>query len=150
MNLNNLILNELKDADEIYIYGYGIAGKWFFDNLPNKGSMKCFIDTDQKKSGIGDLGVPIKTPNQLPEALGANAAIIITVIDIQDVIDIAKRLKCKKVIPLGLYLDELDVSTYENNTGESIPFLKYSLRGYLEKLKDMQVMALQSCLVKVL
>jgi len=159
MNLNNLIFNELTDADEIYIYGYGIAGKWFFDNLPNKESLKCFIDTDQKKSGISDLGVPIKTPQQLPDTLGPNAAIIITVIDIQDVIDIVKKMKCKKVIPLGLYLDELDVSTYENNTGESIPFLKYSLeavrschQGYFSEnelfLRSVDLVITEKCSLK--
>ena len=34
-------------SSEIFIYGFGLAGKWLSDYLDN--NVKAFIDTDKKK-----------------------------------------------------------------------------------------------------
>ena len=39
----------IKEYDDIYIYGFGIAGRWLSDNLSKK--INNFIDTDENKSG---------------------------------------------------------------------------------------------------
>ena len=55
MKFQELMLNELNDVQSIYIYGYGIAGRWLYDNMPQKEKIKGFIDTDHKKSGLSPL-----------------------------------------------------------------------------------------------
>lgn len=127
MNFDDLLKKELLDSQNIFIYGYGIAGRWLYDNLPNKDKIKGFIDTDFKKSGKNNLGITIYTPQSVAEVLTADSIIINTVIDIQDVQDIVGRLQHHRSIALGLYLDNLDNLAHINNTVESESFLKYSL-----------------------
>ena len=46
MNFEKLNLNKYSN---VYVYGFGLSGKWFSDNSPKK--INFFIDTDEKKSG---------------------------------------------------------------------------------------------------
>ena len=46
MNFSKINFNSFEN---IYIYGFGLAGRWFSDNSPKK--ITAFIDTDEKKSG---------------------------------------------------------------------------------------------------
>ena len=127
MYFQDLILNELDDVHNIYIYGYGIAGRWLYDNIPHKNRVKGFIDTDYKKSGVSEFGVNITTPQCLSSTILPDSIIINTVIDIQDVIDIVDKLRHRKALPLGLYLDDINELVHNNITGESDSFLNYSL-----------------------
>lgn len=159
MKFQELILNELRDAGSIYIYGYGIAGRWLYDNIPEKEIIKGFIDTDFKKSGLSQFGVNISTPQALSNNMPPNSVIVNTVIDIHDVIDTVGRLRHRKAIALGLYLDDINELVHKNGTGESDTFLQYSLsavkschEGYFSKdklfLRSVDVVITEKCSLK--
>jgi len=159
MYFKELILNELDDAQNIYIYGYGIAGRWLYDNMPQKEKIKGFIDTDHKKSGLSQFGVDISTPQSLSDVMPPDSIIVNTVIDIQDVVDIVGRLRHRKAIALGLYLDDINELVHKNGTGESDSFLKYSLsavrschEGYFSEdklfLRSVDVVITEKCSLK--
>lgn len=159
MYFREMILNELGDAKNIYIYGYGIAGRWLYDNIPQKEKIRGFIDTDHKKSGLSQYGVDISTPQSLKNAMPLDSIIVNTVIDIQDVIDIIGRLGHNKALALGLYLDDIDELLHNNATGESDSFLHYSLsavkschEGYFSKdklfLRSVDLVITEKCSLK--
>ena len=56
MTNSNLLRNK-----EIYIYGYGVTGKWLSDIL----IVKNFIDTDNKKWGNIYNGIEVRGPDYL-------------------------------------------------------------------------------------
>lgn len=158
MNISELF-KKLKKEQEIYIYGYGIAGRWIAANLPETIKFKAFIDTDHKKSGQSSFGVEIFTPEMVKEKINDNSVIINSVIDIQDVRDIVKRFKTSNIYPLGLYLTDIDIKRYINNSNESDSFLNYSLEavkicheGYYEEdklfLRSVDLVITEKCSLK--
>lgn len=154
------IENKICTSNDIYIYGYGTAGRWILDNLNLENNFKGFIDTDQKKSGLNSSGHMIYYPEQIKKLLNHNSIIINTVIDIQDVLDIFKDIEIKENIPLGLYLDEFDISNSINNSDVSEEFLEYSLdavkschQGYFLSngkvyLRSIDVVITEKCSLK--
>jgi len=118
----------LKDK-ELYIYGYGVSGKWLSDNL----NVKNFIDTDNKKWGNIYNGIEVKGPNYINTINKKEALIIVTVVDIFDVIPLLNHLQAEW-IPLSKILINFEDCFLEssNNTGESLDFIKYSIGTVLK------------------
>jgi organic radical activating enzyme len=153
-------IRELQDqvgkGDPIYIYGIGTAGKWICNLLHNK--IQAFIDTDLKKCGQLYNGIPIISDIQAREELGNNAIIIISVIDIQDVLDRINLIPHASLLPLGLYLSAL--SNRESfDLSESLDFINYSLqavelchKGYYDEnsifLRSVDVVITEKCSLK--
>lgn len=123
------LFTQIQPKQKLFIYGFGIAGRWLADNLPQDIVLAGFIDTDHKKAGKTTFGVDVYTPDSVKKIIDEDSVIVNTVIDIQDVIDIVNRLPKKKVFPLGLYLSEMQIEDHKNNTGESEQFLSYSLEA---------------------
>ena len=59
MSINNI---KLEKYENIYVYGFGLSGRWFADNSLKK--IKNFIDTDLKKSGKSHNNVNVLTINE--------------------------------------------------------------------------------------
>lgn len=152
--------SELKNIaskyDEIFIYGFGLAGKWLQENLGH--SAKSFIDTDHKKKGEIFNGVGVITYEQALSQVGSGALIINTVIDIQDVSDLIKRIKHDAALPLGLYLDDIEIMD-SDGIRESKDFLRYSLeavrkchQGYFNEdklfLRSVDLVITEKCSLK--
>jgi organic radical activating enzyme len=130
-------LNLLKNK-ELYIYGYGVTGRWLSDNL----NVKNFIDTDNKKWGNIYNGVEVKGPDILNKIKIKDSLIIVSVVDIFDVIPLLNYFGVQW-IPLSESISnfEKDFENSINNTGESFDFLKYSIGTVLKcqsayQLKD--------------
>jgi len=140
----------------IYIYGVGIAGKWACNLLNN--NVAAFIETDQKKCGQKYNGVPIISNIEAKELLTNKSVILISVIDIQDVLDRLNTIPHFKYFPLGLLIKSND-NREKYNLNESIDFINYSLlavelchRGYYSKntifLRSVDVVITEKCTLK--
>jgi organic radical activating enzyme len=158
MNLENLF-GELSKSKKIFIYGYGIAGRWLAGNLPGDTVFAGFIDSDHKKAGPTGFGVPVYTPAAAVNEMDQECGLINTVIDIQDVLDVVSRLPIRAVYPLGMYLKNTEVSDYKNNSNESDSFLHYSLEavricheGFYSKdglfLRSVDLVVTEKCSLK--
>ena len=79
----------LKKYNNIYIYGFGLTGKWLSENLNTK--VEAFIDTDEKKSGFQYNSVRVLSVNDAEKIVGPNDLIIVTIVDIQDIIYILDK-----------------------------------------------------------
>ena len=141
MNIDRLY-EKIDIKNDVYIYGFGLAGKWIADNLMDKYNVLGFIDTDHKKTDKSHNGLKVITPNTAKGKINSNSIIVNTVIDIQDVVDILKTIPSKEVIPLGLYLSDLDINKFKNNLDELDSFIEYSLsavkkchEGYFNELE---------------
>ncbi|ALE02767.1 radical SAM protein [Candidatus Pseudothioglobus singularis] len=131
--MNNVInydsIAQLKESlekeEDVYIYGFGISGRWLAANIDIP--IQNFIDTDTKKSGRESTGISCITLDEAKEKLTKNSVIIISVIDIQDVLPNVENLNIKKWLALGLFLNNHPV--HINPTDESEDFVKYSLQA---------------------
>ncbi len=123
VNFNTKLNLEL-DNSEVFIYGFGFAGKWLSDNISNK--VLAFIDTDRKKTGSKYNGINVLSIEESTKVLNNNSEIIVTVVDIQDVISILENLPKKKWTPLGLHLN--DTKALINKTGEKDSYIEYSIK----------------------
>lgn len=125
MKINDL-KNISKSYDSVYIYGFGIAGKWLANKLEFR--VSGFIDTDSKKSGQIYNGIKVRSYLEALNMVGQNSLIIISIIDIQDVLDMVKNTNCKSSLALGLYLDDYEENLCELD-GETAEFIGYSLNA---------------------
>lgn len=113
-----------KPFKNIYIFGFGISGRWLSSNLNLP--IKNFIDSDFKKSGLFFNNIKCISLEEARVNIEEDSIVIISIIDIQDLLPFENKLNVKKWIALGLFLTE-DMDYFKNNTGESDDFLKYSL-----------------------
>ena len=120
MSLGNLGLT----GSEIYIYGFGVAGKWLSSNLD--GNIVGFIDTDEKKVGRSINDIPVYSIEQAQQRLTENSDIVVTVVDIQDVIPVVDKLPHKQWVSLGVNLNDTKVTI--NPTPEKNSFVEYTLK----------------------
>jgi len=147
---------ELKYEDDVYVWGFGVSGKWIAALLGDK--VKAFVDTDQKKVGRTFNNKSVISIAESQERLSARSIIIVTVVDIQDVFTILREVPHKTWVPLGLYLEGLEV---QDNLGleESAEFVEYSLRavqqchqGILSKdtlfLRSVDLVITEKCSLK--
>lgn len=119
------ILSQIDVDDSVYIWGCGLAGRWL--NMQLSKRVSGFIDSDIKKVGRYFGGVPVYSVADVSEKLDCHSVIIVTIVDIQDVVDYAKSLPAKKIIPLGLYLNDVNASA--DGFEESAEFVSYSLKA---------------------
>ena len=150
-----LKLEGVSIEQDVFIYGFGLAGKWLSANLV--GNIKGFIDTDFKKVGREFNGYTVLSIPQAQQVCNENSVIIITVIDIQDVLSIVDKLPHKAWIALGAHLNNTAVDN--NPLEESSRFVEYSLKavedchkGFLSKdqlfLRSIDVVITEKCSLK--
>lgn len=118
------LLAEVGEHAPVYIYGFGLAGRWLASLLSDR--VSGFIDTDLKKSNstFGDMRV--MSVEEAMATLTPDAVLVNSVIDIQDVLDIIRRLPHAKSIPLGMFLEQGPTEEVPA-ISESIEFIDYSL-----------------------
>ena len=125
MSINNI---KLEKYENIYVYGFGLSGRWFADNSLKK--IKNFIDTDLKKSGKSHNNVNVLTINEAKKLITNRDLIIVSVVDIQDVTPILKKeFQNIEWLALGVYLNEKEVEKSKNFTEEDLSFIQYSLNA---------------------
>ena len=120
-----------QEFKQIYIYGYGLSGKWLTEELKKTGlPVIGFIDTDEKKRGFSFHGTMVKTPKEAYREIqesglkkGENL-IINTVVDIQDVWDNLSSSDLFEVTALGIYLENIQANAIEE-AGKD--YVEYSL-----------------------
>ena len=113
------------------IYGFGIAGKWAVSHFDE---VVAFVDTDMKKSGDDFLGISVEGPSYLDTLDYSETQVVVSVVDIMDVVPILEKKGVKNWVPLSSFID-LE-SPLVNGTGESdsfslIPSDRESLSGSL-------------------
>jgi organic radical activating enzyme len=146
-------LIENLELKRIFIYGFGIAGKWLATNLT--ANIAGYIDSDLKKNGGTFNGLPVFSPEQAKGLIKPDDEIVISVIDIQDVVpNIKKHFPKTKWIALGQYLS--DQKAVNNTTNESNSFIEYTLKAvetchknYLEEntsfLRSLDIVITEKC-----
>ena len=78
------------------IYGCGLAGRWLAANLGD--SCVGFIDTDEKKAGLTYAGKKVFSPKQAKKMFSKEMSIVVTVVDIKDVVrQVEAFVPCKVV-----------------------------------------------------
>ena len=107
---------------DVIVYGFGISGRWACDNLPN---VIGVVDTDSKKWGYEHGKFTVVSPESLMGSDLQNSVVVITSVDIFDVIPLLKRYNVSDYIALGKIIEYDEVGV--NLTGESNDFLAYSL-----------------------
>ena len=70
------------DNKNVVVYGFGITGKW----LSSITKTKYIVDTDIKKWGDSFNGINVVSPSSLSELDPNNDLVVVTVVDIFDVI----------------------------------------------------------------
>ena len=110
----------------IWIWGVGAAGKWASDNI--SGNIKGFIDSGSAKQNIKYNNLLVYTPEKALELVDANDLILVTVLDIQDVIPIVEN-KFKNIEWSALGEIIKDQKANLNQTGESNEFMEYTLKA---------------------
>ena len=121
----NFMQPSLSDL-KIIIYGFGITGKWLSDNI----NCDFIIDTDSKKWGNVYNNKKVVSPSVLADINLTEYIVIVTVVDIFDVIPLLKYYNAKWK-SLSEILDENYLIGY-NLTNESDEFLRYSIETVLK------------------
>ena len=122
-----------KNYKEIYIYGFGLSGKWLSEILKeNNIYPAAFIDSDIKKEGHSykDIKV-IRFSNAINKfnkshLNNCDRLIINTIVDIQDIADQLSNHDLFDTEPLGLYLDDFEPFPIEESTSN---YVLYSLNA---------------------
>ena len=119
----NLIDSNLLNGKKVIIYGFGVTGKWLSGNIESAG----FVDTDNKKWGENFNGLSVHGPNYLKD-FNENLIVVVTVVDIFDVLTILDYYKIKWISLVDLVGDRLSsFGVQKNITLESNDFLQYSI-----------------------
>ena len=110
----------------IWIWGVGAAGKWAADNITS--NVKGYIDSGAAKQNIKYNNLSVCTPDEAIELMNTDDLILVTVLDIQDVIPVIEnKFKNIKWSALGEFLTEQKAD--KNRTGESDEFVEYTLKA---------------------
>ena len=117
----------LKFIDKnIWIYGFGSAGKWASDNI--NANIKGFIDSGSAKHKLKYKNLNVISPDEAKSLVQKDDIILITVLDIQDVIPVLnEKLKNIKWIAIGKELN--DQKAINNTTGDTDDFVEYTLKA---------------------
>lgn len=105
------------------IYGFGISGKWAADQFDD---VVAFVDTDIKKHGDCYRGVTVYGPAFLRSIDDKTTEVIVSVVDIMDVVPLLDKCGISNWKPLSHFID-FDLPLV-NSTEESDSFLAYSLK----------------------
>lgn len=149
-------------ASETWIYGCGLAGQWLARQFDSRcKNFRGFIDTDEKKSGMLIDGHKVHSPKGVfgPGGLAKkDALIVISVIDIKDVLDLLHCFDVKvNYVPLGKHINVDSREMVENS--ESEQFLSYALsaveechKGFLDPkrlfLRSVDLIITERCSLK--
>ncbi len=150
------------DFDEVYIYGFGIAGKWLQLQLSSSNKVICFVESDDKKAGHQFNGTIVNSYKELSSSLkkkktSINKSLLInTCVDINDIWDKAGDLGISKQIPLGLYLNDFPLCDVSEETSDFVNYtlaaVKESHKSYfIEKglfLRSIDVLVTERCSMK--
>lgn len=141
------------NGKNIIVYGFGITGKWLSSEL----KAKFIVDTDIKKWGDNFDGIEVKSPDSL-KGLDADVDIVVvTVVDIFDVLPLLDHYGVKWISLAELLNENYEISL--NTTAESNDFLRYSIdtvlscqRAYLNKnsfyLRSVDLVITEKCTLK--
>ena len=117
---------EFFDQKEVFIFGFGAAGKW----VASTGNFKVrgFIDNNLKKNGRSFQSYKVFSPAQVRDIINPSDIILNTVLDIQDVIPVIEtNFPDNQSFALGEFLDDEKVEN--NGTESSNEFIEYSLKA---------------------
>jgi len=137
----------------VIVYGFGITGKWLSSDL----KAKFIVDTDIKKWGDTFDGVEVKSPDFLKSLNIETDIVVVTVVDIFDVIPLLDHYGVKWISLADLLSENYEIS--KNTTKESHDFLRYSIetvlscqRAYLKKssfyLRSVDLVITEKCTLK--
>ena len=59
------LISIIEDHNKVYIYGFGITGKWLQSQLKNTGKVVSFIESDNKKVGFEFNGTKVQSYDEL-------------------------------------------------------------------------------------
>ena len=118
-------MKEIKNKN-IIIYGFGITGKWLSSQLDTK----MIVDTDLKKWGESFAGADVVSPDALRTLNKESDVVIVTVVDIFDVIPLLNFYGVHWISLVEVLADNYSIAS--NITGESDEFLKYSIDTVLQ------------------
>ncbi len=149
--------SKIQKTEDVYIYGFGLAGRWLSSNCDIKTNIKGFIDTDYKKVGKNHNNLNVISIKEAQNLCNNNSVLLISVVDIQDVLPILKIIPHKKWIALGAFLDNTQV--INNDQIESNQFIEYTLKavedchkGYLNPkqlfMRSIDVVITERCSLK--
>ena len=143
------------EKKNIYIYGFGSAGIWFSEQI----DAVNFIDTDIKKRGMAHNGIKVLDIQQALSKIKPTDIIIVTVVDIQDIVKIIKSTFNNKWYSLSEFIDKDKLNKLIIQKKED-EFLNYSLeamyemhKSYLKNnnglsLRSIDVMITEKCTLK--
>ena len=110
----------------IWIYGFGSAGKWASDNI--NANIKGFIDSGSAKHKLKYKNLDVISPDKAKSLVQKDDIVLITVLDIQDVIPVLnEKLKDIEWIAIGEELN--DQKPINNMTGDTDDFVEYTLKA---------------------
>ncbi len=153
--MNQFKYNVDPSIDKVFIYGFGFTGKWLTSNIDRK--VDGFIDTDIKKKGEKFNGVEVFSYEDAKNFVDPKTEIIISTVDIFDVVPLIDKLDKQKVTPIGYFLDNTKANN--NTTGEQDEYIEYSLRtveyshkNYRDKnklfIRSLDLMITERCSLK--
>jgi organic radical activating enzyme len=112
--------------NNLWIYGFGVAGKWASDNINSK--VKGFIDSGSAKWGLKYKNLSVLSPEDAIKEVNIDDHILVTVLDIQDVIPvISRKFNNVKWSALGAFITNQKANI--NLTEASDDFVEYTLKG---------------------
>jgi hypothetical protein len=137
----------------IIVYGFGITGKWLSSEI----KAKFIVDTDIKKWGDTFGGIEVKSPDALKTLNPNTDIVVVTVVDIFDVLPLLDHYGVKWISLAELLSNGYEIS--KNITSESNDFLRYSIdtvlscqRAYLKKssfyLRSVDLVITEKCTLK--
>jgi organic radical activating enzyme len=113
-------------TDDVWIYGFGSAGKWASDNI--NCNVKGFIDSGSAKHGQKYKHLVVYSPEETQKLITLDDLILITVLDIQDVIPIIQN-KFSKIKWSALGMELKNQKADLNLTDDSNDFIEYTLKA---------------------
>lgn len=149
------IKKEEIENKNIFIYGFGSAGRWFSEQVDTVN----FIDTDIKKRGMVHNGIKVLDIQQALSKIEPTDIIVVTVVDIQDIVKIIKSTFNNKWYSLSEFIDKDKLNQLIIQKKED-EFLNYSLeamyemhKSYLKNnnglsLRSIDVMITEKCTLK--
>jgi len=112
--------------NNVWIYGFGAAGKWASDNINS--NVKGFIDSGVAKHGHKHSDLVVYSPEEAKKLIKVDDLILVTVLDIQDVVPIIeKKFQKNEWSALGDLITNQKAEL--NLTNESDEFIEYTLKA---------------------
>ncbi len=112
--------------ENVWIWGIGAAGKWASDNINS--NVKGFIDSGAAKHNLKYNNLSVYSPENVHKIIKDDDLILVTVLDIQDVIPIIEsRFVNNKWSAFGEFMTNQKAGN--NLTGVSDEFVEYTLKA---------------------